>query len=727
MKKFVFISIRSIALIILIPVFCNAQMHLKKANRLYDNLAFAEAVPEYQKVLKSDSSNSEAIFRIAHCYRLINNMKEAEKWYGKAVQLKEARPSHIIYYTEALMSNGNYADAEYWVMKYRKVAGADSRTDKIVESLHNIGWLIQDSLNFVIKKLSINSENADCAPVIYNNGIVFSSSRKRGELIQRIHEWTDLPFFTLYYSKGKGDKFSEPEFFAPSITTKFNNATICFNKKEDELYITRNNITEGDIKRSDSGVVKLSIYRFKKSGSKWNDESSFQYNSDQYNCAHPCLNTDGSKLFFSSDMPGGYGGLDLYVCSKKGNGWGKPENLGPTINTTGNDCFPFVDDKDGLFYATNGRGGLGGHDIFYCVKSFEGYSEPENLGYPINSPGDDFGWTQNESGNSGYFSSNREGKGQNDDIYSFNRASYPLNILVIDSKTKMPLTASRVKVMESGRQKRVLTTSDDGSLYMFITPGKKYSFITEKEKYAMDSTALESSSLTMASLNNLSIALRKEISNVRLEGKLYTSSADKKAIANAKVSLTDKETGKEISTISGEDGSYKFENLTLDSRYSLEAKRKDGVSYPIEISVDDIADNRIATKDIIINSIMDVVKIENIFYDLNKYNVRPDAAPILDRLVDMLKSNADMKIEIRSHTDCRQNDDYNMKLSERRAKSVVAYLTRHGISASRLVAKGFGETMLINHCECEGDRITPCSEEEQQVNRRTEFKILSLE
>ena len=169
MKKFVFISIRSIALIILIPVFCNAQMHLKKANRLYDNLAFAEAVPEYQKVLKSDSSNSEAIFRIAHCYRLINNMKEAERWYGKAVQLKEARPSHIIYYTEALMSNGNYSDAEYWVMKYRKVAGADSRTDKIVESLHNIGWLIQDSLNFVIKKLSINSENADCAPVIYNN------------------------------------------------------------------------------------------------------------------------------------------------------------------------------------------------------------------------------------------------------------------------------------------------------------------------------------------------------------------------------------------------------------------------------------------------------------------------------------------------------------------------------------------------------------------------------
>ncbi len=714
-------------MIILIPVFCQAQMHLKKANRFYDNLAFAEAAPEYEKALKSDSTNSDAIFRIAHCYRLINNMKEAEKWYAKAVQLKQARPSHIIYYTEALMSNGKYSDAEYWIMKYREVAGADSRTDKIVESLQNIGWLIQDSLNFVINKLSINSENADCAPVIYNNGIVFSSSRKRGEIIQRVHEWTDLPFFTLYYSKGKGDKLAEPELFASSITTKFNNATLCFNKKGDELYITRNNITEGDIKRSDSGVVKLNIYHFMKSGTKWVDESSFQYNSDQFNCAHPCLSPDGSKLFFASDMPGGFGGLDLYVCSKKGNGWEKPENLGPNINTSGNDCFPFVDDKDGLFYATNGRGGLGGHDIFYCAKSFDGYSEPENLGYPINSPADDFGWAQNETGSSGYFSSNREGRGQNDDIYSFNRASYPLNLLVIDSKTKMPLTASRVKVMESGRQKRILTTSEDGSLYMFITPGKNYSFITEKEKYATDSTGLESKSLTMASLNNLSIPLRKEVTNVFVEGKLYNSSSDKKAIANAKVILTDKETGKEISTVSGEDGSYKFENLKLDSRYSLEAKMKDGVSYPIEISVDDIADNRTVNRDIVINNIMDVVKIESILYDLDKYNVRPDAAKILDMLVDMMKSNAGMKIEIRSHTDCRLDDNYNMKLSERRAKSVVAYLTRNGISSKRLVAKGYGETMLINHCECEGGNITPCSEEEQQVNRRTEFKILSLE
>ena len=124
---------------------------------------------------------------------------------------------------------------------------------------------------------------------------------------------------------------------------------------------------------------------------------------------------------------------------------------------------------------------------------------------------------------------------------------------------------------------------------------------------------------------------------------------------------------------------------------------------------------------------MDIVKIENIYYDLDKFNVRLDAAKELDKVVDMMKSNKEMKIEIRSHTDCRKDDNYNMKLSEKRAKSVVSYLTKHGISSSRLVAKGYGETMLINHCECEGDRITPCSEEEQQVNRRTEFKILSLE
>ena len=466
MKKLKNIKIRSILLIFLFPVVCQADNNLDKANKLYDNLAYAEAIPQYLKALKSESTNSEAIFRVAHCYRLINNMKEAEKWYSKAVQLEESKPAHIVFYTEALMSNGSYQEAEKWIMKYREIAGSDSRTDRILESLRNINSFNEDSSIYSIRKLSINSNNADCSPVIYNKGIVFSSSRGRIEMIQRVHEWTDLPFFTLYYAKGERDNLKNPEIFAPTITTKFNNATICFNKAGDELYVTRNNINEESEEKDVNEIMKLSIYHFNKSGSKWIDETSFQYNNDQYNYAHPCLSPDGNKLYFSSDMPGGFGGMDLYVCIKNGTTWDKPENLGPTVNTSGNDCFPFIDANNDLYFASNGRGGLGGFDIYFSSRAFLGFSEPFNLGYPINSPGDDFGLVQIESGKSGYFSSNREGKGQNDDIYLFDRLSIPLSVLVYDTKTKMPLIASTVEIKEAGKPKRILTTSEKGMIFI---------------------------------------------------------------------------------------------------------------------------------------------------------------------------------------------------------------------------------------------------------------------
>ena len=693
---------------------------------MYDNLAYAEAIPEYQKVLKDDSTNSEAIFRIAHCYRLINNSEEAEKWYSKAVRLQGAKPSHFLYYTEALMNNGKYKEAEKWLMKYREAMGNDKRTDQIIESLQNINVLYEDSTDYSIQKLSINSNNSDCSPVFYNNGIVFSSSRVRNDIIQRIHNWTDLPFYTLFYSKGKETDFKDPEIFAPSITTKFNNATICFNKDENELYLTRNNIDDGQVKKSDSGVVKLSIYHYKKSGSKWIDETSFPYNSDQYNCAHPCLSSDGNKLFFASDMPGGSGGLDLYVCNKKENGWDKPINLGPNINSTGNDCFPFIDTKEGLFFASNGRGGLGGYDIYYSPVSSKGYNEPINLGFPINSSGDDFGYIQKENGKSGYFSSNRDGKNQNDDIYYFQRYAIILNLLVYDTKTKLPLEASTVRVLESGKPKGVWTTSDKGTLNMFMTHGKNYSFIADKEKYVQDSVKVETAALANISENELSIALKKEVSNIQIEGIIYDNNPDKKPVANAKVILIDKETGKEISTTTGKDGSYKFSNLTLDSKYSLQAKNDYSVSYPIDVNIDDLENNKTLNTDFVLNKALDVVKIENILYDLNKYNIRPDAAKILTRLVDMMKANPAMKIELRSHTDCRLSDKYNMDLSEKRAKAVVAYLIKNGISSKRLQAKGYGETMLINHCDCSDGLAVPCTEAEHQQNRRTEFKIISL-
>lgn len=829
MKK-LYKKIGLICLIFLLPAVCFAQKRLAKANRLYDNLSFAAAVPEYERALKSDPDNSEALLKLAHCYRLINNTLKAEKWYSKVVELKEAKPAHMMFYTQALMSNGNYTEAEKWIQRYSKVAGKNDRTERILQSLQHLNSLVEDSMNYSVQKLSINSPQSDVCPVYYEDGIVFVSSRKRIEMVQRTHEWTGLPFLSLYFSKGSENTFSNPELFAPALHTKFNNGSICFNKTFDELYVTRNNIDEGKIGRSDSGIIKLKIYSFKRSGSKWKNETSFQFNSDQYNCAHPCLNNEGSKLFFASDMPGGFGGMDIYICSKTEKGWGQPVNLGPDVNTSANEGFPFIDGKDGIYYSSDGRGGLGGFDIFYSPLIRNGYAAVVNLGFPVNSSGDDFGWTQNSDGTEGYFSSNREDKNENDEIYSFKRAAILLNVLVYDEKSKLPLSASTVKIMESGRQKKVLMSSDSGYINFLMTPGKNYQFITEKEKYIPDSTGIETKSMAIASTQNLSVSLKKLIIRMNFKGQLLDNDRNKTGMGGVIVKLIDKATGEERiaitnadgtyefpdvpidanytlesrkgkfasepvdisstdmanykvgaqdkefadklnslssltrditrttlkgrilnnnndktgmagvlvrllnkkskvarTTITDEDGNYKFEGVLIDAQYFLDAMKDNYVMLPIDLGPEDLMSNKALSTNIEMSNTSDVIKIDKFYYDLDKFEIRPDAKLVLDKLVDLMKTHPEMKIELRSHTDCRYTKAYNKKLSNKRAQAAVEYLVDNGIKTSRLKAKGYGESLPVNVCECEDEKLsTSCTDAQYQENRRTEFKIISM-
>ena len=697
---------------------------LKKANQYYDNLSYANAIPEYKKALKSDSTNSEAIIRLAHCYRLVNNSVEAENWYGKVVRMKNAQPQHYLYYAQACMSNGNYAEAEKWITNYKEKNGNDERASRMIESLHQINRLYEDSTNFKIVKLSINSEHSDFCPVYFDEGLVFASARNRTEIIQRTHDWTGMPYFSLYYAKGSELTFSQPKPFAPSINTRYNNGPVCFSKSGDYIYVTRNNVEEGRVKESDSGIVKLKIYILKRNGNDWENETSFDYNSDNYSCAHPCISADGNKLYFASDMPGGYGGMDIYVSTREGKKWGKPVNLGPSVNTSGNEGFPYIDSKKGLFFASNGRGGLGGFDIYYSPKSMNGFSTPVNLGYPINSPGDDFSWIQNEAGTFGYFTSNRETKGENDEIYSFKRMSVILNVLVYDSRTKLPLPYSEIKIIEAGTQRNVDMTSDSGRTSIFLTPGKKYHIVTEKDKYSADTTDFIASDQPNK-VSDLSISLDRQYVRNFIAGRI-TATEDSIGVSGALVKITNKRTGEVRTTYTNADGSYRFDSLDLDNQYELEASVNDCITKQPNISTGNLAENEMANTNLSMDCLVDVVRLANIYYDLNKFNIRKDAEPELLKLAKLMKSNPSMKIELRSHTDCRGSRQYNQYLSEMRVKSAIAFLTKNGIKSSQMIGRGYGETKPVNNCECEGTQRSDCTAEQHQANRRTEFKVLTM-
>jgi outer membrane protein OmpA-like peptidoglycan-associated protein/tetratricopeptide (TPR) repeat protein len=771
------------ALALLNPIPSRADAGLKKADKLYDNLLYEDAIPEYMKAFKEDPDNSKTIFRLAHCYRMTKNTLEAERWYAAAVHLKDAPASQYLYYSECLITNGKYAEAERWVKKYVKAQGVDERARKVLQRLANINALMEDSLNFNVKKISINSGQSDFGPVVYNNGIVFASARENIENEDKKHVKSDEPFYYLYYARGTDDNFKKPEVFAPTVFTKYNNGPICFNKEGNEFYVTRNNVEDNKVKASDGGVVNLKIYRYKKTKTDWNGETSFPYNSDNYSCAHAFLSADGNKLYFSSDMPGGYGKSDIYVCTRKGTKWNKPENLGPEINSAESEGYPFEDEKGGLFFSSNGRGGLGGFDIFYAKKLKEGYDTPVNVGYPINSSSDDFGWVQNETGTNGYFTSNRGDRDNNDDIYCFLRMRALLNVLVYDSDSNTPLAESTVRVIESGKEKKVVKTSKNGYVNIYMDPNKSYRLLVENQGYVSDSIKLNNDGTASSSAAEIPVAMKYKKSELDVlanakknsttnnhpdEIYYFSNSSGIAATAppeSSGESRARRSAGKNTGDDGEEDTGATEPNSTYSDEYGDAANSnpsnspapggstnyrirsdnsKGGVSTTGEANEassfskkrsnqkpdpgnDSYAMNerRASMPEPVKYGNGAVVRLDNIYYDINKHVIALNAQRELDIAVNILNANPNMKIELSSHTDCRESEAYNQTLSQERANEALIYLLRKGIAAYRITANGYGESRLVNHCECEGTNARPCTEKQHAANRRTEIKLYS--
>ncbi len=796
-------------LALLLPALCIGAVNLKKADKLYDNLLYEDAIVEYKKAVKEDEDNPKAIVRLAHCYRMLKNSMEAERWYAAAVQLREPQPANYVYYSEFLIINGKYPEATKWIKKYVAVQGIDSHASRIIQRLNNINTLMEDSLNFIVKKISINSNQSDFGPVVYNNGLVFASAREKIESADKKHIKSDQPFYYLYFARGTNENFKKAEIFAPTVFTKYNNGPICFSKAGTELYVTRNNVEDNKVKEGDGGVVNLKIYKFKKSKVDWTGETPFPYNSDSYSCAHAFLSADGNKLYFSSDMPGGYGKSDIWVCQKKGNKWNKPENLGPEVNTAESEGYPYEDEKNGLFFSSNGRGGLGGFDIFYTKKIKDGYDTPMNLGYPINSSSDDFGWVQNETGTTGYFTSNRGDRDNNDDIFCFTRMKALLNVLVYDSESNAPLAQSTVRVIESGKQSKVVQTTKNGYINVFMEPGKSYRLLVENEGMASDSIKLNNDGTTTATVAEIPVSLTHKVRNTDnyAENKEYPyrnsggstgvqlASVDNKipatvtknntSIAAPKSNINNNTQEEETNTenshmeedqtnlspvkkiyLKKESELAEEANASIDIHSSVEESHSNnnnstgnsvtkenyksnssriigtenqtdrintGTGNYNERSGSKLKNDQYAMKEknsktmdasLYKNAV--TVKLKNIYYDLNKHNIRQEGQKELDIAADILVANPDMKIEFASHTDCRETETYNMTLSLKRAKEAAAYLIQNGIQADRIITHGYGETRLANHCECEGKNVTHCTEKQHQANRRTEINLLSF-
>ncbi len=705
-----------------------SQILIGLANYKFNNLNYTDAIPLYEYYLNKPKFENDikAIRNLAVSYQLTNRSVEAEPLFGRLTTM-DSNWNDLVNYAQVMLKNKKYDTTFRLINKPHVLSKNDSRITKILNSIQNLNELVSsDTGNLKIAMLPFNSGQSDFCPSFYQNGLVFSSTRQVSDFVQRSHTWTDKNFTNLFYTSAE-DGYEKPIKFAKQLRGKYNYGPATFSKGGRTMYYTVNNPK----KKSKSGYKNLRIYSasFNLEKKKWVKTYKFPYNSLDYANTHPSLSSDGRRLYFSSNMPGGYGGMDIYVCVLKDSLWSKPKNLGPKVNSPGEDVFPFIDKDSLLFFSSDGKGGLGGLDIYsYDLKDTSALVE--NLGAPLNSYADDFGLIKYPNIDKGFFSSSRGNEGIDDDIYSYVRIKpkgKTINVFIVDNATGRLIDSSKLLV-----NSEIYTTTYSymlplGRMFnLSVVPGKHFKLDASAEGYLDNSISF----LANSSDSMYVIKLTKLMKGCIVQGTITDKTTGQK-LDSALVIITNTQNNLEVyRTLTNESGFYKFTGLTGNTPYQIGVTRKGYFSK--EQGLNTYGNTCITAtpkefdylKDFQLEPIIigKAIKIENIYFDLNKYNIRADAAVELDKIVKLLTENPDIIIELSSHTDARGSDASNATLSDNRAKSSASYIISKGIAENRITGKGYGESKLVNNC---GNNVK-CTEKEHQQNRRTEFQVVGF-
>ena len=632
-------------------LFAQPEKELEKANEMYKNFSYVDAIKIYERIAQKGFVNQEMLESLGNAYYYNAEYKKALPWYEQLFQegKYKVKPEYYYRYAQTLKSVGDYTQADKMMAKFVELTNANDTRAALFEENKDYQTVIKNnSGRFQLNNASINTENSEYGTALYGDKIVFAGATDARKAKRGVSQWTGESFYDLYEAEHFDQKLGSRKPFSSSVNTQFNESTPVFTKDGNTMYFTRNNYVNRKLGTDIENTILLKILRATKDkNGNWGNIVEVPFNSDQYNVAHPALSPDEKYLYFASDMPGSFGNSDIFRVEILGdNQYGTPENLGNIINTAGRESFPYISKDNVLYYSSDGIPGLGGLDIFAAKFNADGStSKPVNIGMPGNSADDDFCFVFNSDSKIGFLTSNRPGGKGKDDIYSFHEDK--------------PLLFS----------------------------------------------------------------CQKNIKGIVKDAKT------KAIIANAKVILSDKvmkEVGKDQSKT---DGTFTFEKVNCnDSHYYLRGEKEKYETAEVNVTVgkDEVVyEILLNPREVAIKKGMDLAKvfeIKEIKFDYNKADIRPDAAVELTKIVEVMREYPKMKIDIRSHTDSRGADSYNLKLSDRRAKATLEWIVKQGIDRKRLKAKGYGETRLVNGCS----NGVPCTEEEHQENRRSEFIVVAM-
>lgn len=708
---------------------------INAANKLYFSKLYSQAIPKYESVLRKDSSNADVLNNLGECYRLTNNNKGQLICYGKLVKTGKAEEVHKLYYGQALMKAGKYDDAKKYMDEYK----ADNRGEAFSKAITNLQKFSKNADAYVLKEFEFNSPYDDFSAFTFlNDKIVFTSTKTKSTWITRRHGWTGNNYCHMYLTeKNNFGEYETPAMFIAEYATKYNDGPFCASKDGTNIFFTRNSTSKKE--KSLDGSQKLKIMQATILNDNLQSMMVLKFNSNEYNCAHPAISGDGKTLYFSSDMGGGQGGMDLYYCKKDAGGaWGPPINLGDKVNTKGNEIFPSITEENVLYFASNGHEGIGGLDIYETKIREDKPGKVYNMGKPVNSEHDDFAYNLNTDGKKGFLSSNRKTGGMNDDIYNVDvlrkvARGKTVNFIVKDKGTQEILPLTTIKLNTDS-----FMTNEKGEFQTVLEEDINYALVVKKEKYFELLDSISTKSSPEEEEFTKTVELDKD-PNLTLLAGIYDAKTGA-GIEGVRIKIKDLTVSNDFELLkTDKNGEYKtpIKGKKIGDKllYFVTIEKEGFVTKTLNFTYDIKKEGEIQMNELLSLTIgkvevgMDLAKmidIKPIYFDLGKSKIRPDAAIELNKIVAIMKEYPAMIIELGAHTDCRGAAAANLKLSGARAVAAAAYIVKQGINKTRISGKGYGESKLLNSCACEGKVKPTCSEDEHSKNRRTEFIIVKL-
>jgi outer membrane protein OmpA-like peptidoglycan-associated protein/tetratricopeptide (TPR) repeat protein len=483
---------------------------IANGDKKYDKYAYIDAIATYEKVAEKGYKDEKMFQRLGNAYYFNGELTKAVKWYDALFEMNDQQELEYYYrYGQTLKSTGDYAKADKMLELFNQKASTDKRGLLFEKNKNYLEQIKSNSGRFEIADAGINSKYSDYGSSFFDNKLVFASARDTGGIARVKFKWTNRSFTNLYSVELKADgSVGTPERLERKINSKFNESTPIFTKDGTTMYFTRNNFLKGSKGKDDKRITLLKLYKASYVDGKWANIIELPFNSDQYSVAHPALSVDEKKLYFAADMPGTLGQSDLYSATINSDGsFGKPENLGANINTEGRETFPFISGDNELYFATDGRPGLGGLDVFVStIKSDSTFGEAQNIGAPINTKQDDFAFLMDSKNRTGFFSSNRDGGNGYDDIYRFSETrrlvcEQVLSGTIVDVETNVALGSTKINLLDDQFQIiGEVVTGADGKFSFKVNCGKKYYVRATRQYYETKEvpTTIDKTDLTLA-------------------------------------------------------------------------------------------------------------------------------------------------------------------------------------------------------------------------------------